>query len=322
MSHAMHHPATWLGGYIPDLPTPFDSNGEVDLTSFRQLCERQIAAGATALVVGETTGEDSTLSHAEHSALVRVAVRTSRGRVAIIAGAGSNSTSQAIELTKQAEADGADAVLSVVPYYNKPMQAGIYAHFCAIADSSRLPVVLHDVPTRTVRELSDDTVIQLAKSRQFVGLRDATGDITRPLRLRSMLRSDFRLLSGDDTTAPAFLVHGGDGCISVTSNVMPDLCLQLYRSCRQGKLQTARGLAVRLGQLTAALSREQTPTPLKYALSLLGLMSPSVRLPLVELAEPSKIDIAAAMKTLCEESRLHFAEIGPAPTLQPSASAH
>jgi 4-hydroxy-tetrahydrodipicolinate synthase len=318
----MHHPATWLGGYIPDLPTPFDSNGEVDLTSFRQLCERQIAAGATALVVGETTGEDSTLSHAEHSALVRVAVRTSRGRVAIIAGAGSNSTSQAIELTKQAEADGADAVLSVIPYYNKPMQAGIYAHFCAIADSSQLPVVLHDVPSRTVRELSDDTVIQLAKSRQFVGLRDSTGDISRPLRLRSMLRPDFRLLSGDDTTAPAFLVHGGDGCISVTSNVMPDLCLQLYRSCRQGELQTARGLAVRLGQLTAALSREQTPTPLKYALSLLGLMSPRVRLPLVELAEPSKIDIAAAMRTLCEESRLHFAEIGPAPTLQPSASAH
>lgn len=322
MSHAMHHPATWLGGYIPDLPTPFDSNGEVDLTSFRQLCERQIVAGATALVVGETTGEDSTLSHAEHSGLVQVAVRTSRGRVAIIAGAGSNSTSQAIALTKQAEADGADAVLSVVPYYNKPMQAGIYAHFCAIADSSRLPIVLHDVPSRTVRELSDDTVIQLAKSRQFVGLRDATGDITRPVRLRSMLRTDFRLLSGDDTTAPAFLVHGGDGCISVTSNVMPDLCLQLYRSCRQGELHTARGLAVQLGHLTAALSREQTPTPLKYALGLLGLMSPRVRLPLVELAEPSKSDIAAAMKTLCEESRLHLAEIGPAPALQPSAPAH
>jgi 4-hydroxy-tetrahydrodipicolinate synthase len=322
MTHAMHHPVTWLGGYIPDLPTPFDSNGEVDLAAFRQLCERQIVAGATTLVVGETTGEDSTLSHAEHSALVRVAVRTSRGRVAIIAGAGSNSTSQAIELTRQAESDGADAVLSVVPYYNKPMQSGIYAHFCAIADSSRLPIVLHDVPSRTVRELSDDTVIQLAKSRQFIGLRDATGDITRPLRLRSMLRSEFRLLSGDDTTAPAFLVHGGDGCISVTSNVMPDLCLQLYRSCRQGDLQVAMGLAVRLGHLTAALSRESTPAPLKYALSLLGLMSPCVRLPLVELAEPAKIDVTTAMKVLCEGSRLYPAEFRLAPNLQPSASAH
>ena len=200
----MHHPTTWLTGYIPDLPTPFDDNGDIDLASFRQLCERQTAAGARALVVGETTGEDSTLTAPEHSALVRVAVRASRGRAAIIAGAGSNSTSQAIALTTLAETDGADAVLSVVPYYNKPMQSGIHAHFRAIADSTRLPIILHDVPSRTIRELSDDTLLRLAESGQFIGLRDATGDITRPLRLRSTMRAEFRLLSGDDTTAPAF----------------------------------------------------------------------------------------------------------------------
>lgn len=321
MTHAIHSPAAWLRGYIPDLPTPFDSIHEVDVTSFRQLCERQIAAGATALVVGELTGEDSTLSHGEHSALVRAAVQTARGRAAIIAGAGSNSTSQAIELTKQAEADGADAVLSVVPYYNKPTQPGICAHFYAVADSTRLPVVLHDVPSRTVRELSDDSVVELANSPQFIGLRDATGDITRPLRLRSLVRPEFRLLSGDDTTAPAFLVHGGDGCISMTSNVVPDLCQRLYRGCRQGEPKAARGLAVRLGHLTAALSREPTPAPLKYALSLLGLMSPRVRLPLVELSDASKTDVMMAMDTLCSETAIHPAGVDRASSLQSSTSA-
>lgn len=316
----MHSPASWLGGYIPDLPTPFDSIHEIDLASFRQLCERQIAAGATALVVGEFTGEDSTLSPAEHSALVRTAVEAARGRAAVIAGAGSNSTSQAIEMTRQAEADGADAVLSVVPYYNKPTQAGICAHFDAVADSTTLPIILHDVPSRTVRELSDDSLAQLARSPQFIGLRDATRDITRPLRLRSLLRPEFRLLSGDDTTAPAFLVHGGDGCISITSNVVPDLCQQLYRSCRQGALQGARGLAARLGCLTAALAREPTPAPLKYALSLLGLTSPRVRLPLVELPDVSKSDVAMAIKTLFKECGFDPTRSCPAPSLQPSAS--
>lgn len=322
MTHAIHSPTTWLRGYVPDLPTPFDSIHEVDLTSFRQLCERQIAAGATALVVGELSGEDSTLSHDEHSALVRAAVQTARGRAAVIAGAGSNSTSQAIELTKQAEADGADAVLSVVPYYNKPTQAGICAHFYAVADSTRLPIVLHDVPSRTARELSDDSAVELAKSPRFIGLRDATGDISRPLRLRSLVRSEFRLLSGDDTTAPAFLVHGGDGCISMTSNVVPDLCQQLYRDCRQGELEAARGLAVRLGHLTAALSREPTPAPLKYALALLGLMSPRVRLPLVELSDASKTDVAIAMEALCGESVVHPSKVVLASGPEPLTSAH
>ncbi|MFT6670088.1 MAG: 4-hydroxy-tetrahydrodipicolinate synthase [Afipia broomeae] len=303
MPSTMNHPAPWLAGYICDLPTPFGDNDDIDAAAFRQLCERQIAAGAKALVVGETTGEDSTLSLPEHSALVRIAVQASRGRAAVIAGAGSNSTSQAIELSRRAEADGADAVLSVVPYYNKPTQAGIYAHFRTIADSTRLPIILHDVPSRTVRELADDTLVRLAESDQFIGVRDATGDVARPLRLRPLVRPDFRLLSGDDRTAPAFLVHGGDGCMSVTSNVVPDLCRQLYLNCKQGELRFARHSAFRIGQLTDALLREATPAPLKYALSLFGLMSPRLRLPLVELTEPAKAEVARAVALACNGAR-------------------
>lgn len=305
MTYAMNHPATWLAGYIPDLPTPFDAAGELDLAAFRRLCERQIAAGATVLVVGELTGEDSTLSDAEHSALTRIAVRTSRGRAAVIAGAGSNSTSAAIELTQRAEADGADAVLSVVPYYNKPTQAGLYAHFCAIAEATRLPIVLHDVPSRTVRELSDDAVAQLSQSARFAGLRDATGDISRAQRLRSLTRSEFRLLSGDDATAPAFLAHGGDGCISVTSNLMPDLCQYLYRCCKDDDLQSARALAIRIGRLTATLLREPPSVSIKYALSLFGLMTPHVRLPLLELTDTAKESVAEAIRTAEEGPARH-----------------
>src|SRR6202795_5254962 len=193
----------WLTDYIPDLLTPFDEAGAVDLAAFAKLCERQIAAGITAIVVSETSGEASTLTPDEQQSIIRTAVEVARGRVRIIAGAGSNSTSQAIELTQRAEAAGADAVLSVVPYYNKPMQAGIYAHFRAIAVSTSLPIILHDIPSRTIRELSDDTLARLAKSAQFIGLRDASGDITRPLRLRQLLPPGFRLFSGDDATALA-----------------------------------------------------------------------------------------------------------------------
>src|SRR4030081_542773 len=176
--------ATRLAGYIPDLPTPFDENERLDLAAFAKLCERQIESGVSAIVVGETVGEASTLTPVEHDTIIRTAVEIARGGVRVIAGAGSNSTSQAVELARRAEAAGADACLSVVPYYNKPMQAGIYAHFQAIAGSTTLPVILHDVPARTIRELSDDTLVRLAQSKQFIGLRDGTGDLSRPMRLR------------------------------------------------------------------------------------------------------------------------------------------
>jgi 4-hydroxy-tetrahydrodipicolinate synthase len=294
------NPAAWLAGYIADLPTPFDESGAIDLTAFANLCERQIKAGVSAIVAGETTGETSTLTPAEHETIVRAAVEIAHGRVRVLAGAGSNSTSQAIELTRRAEAAGADAVLSVVPYYNKPMQAGIYAHFQAIAGSTTLPVILHDVPARTIRELSDDTLVRLAKSKQFIGLRDGTGDVTRAMRLRPLLPQGFRLLSGDDATALAFIASGGDGCISTVSNVAPELCLAIFSSCRQGRLQAARYLHSRLAPLTSALSKE-SPAALKYALCLLGFMSPATRLPIVELSDAAKGEVAAVIAGIGDE---------------------
>jgi 4-hydroxy-tetrahydrodipicolinate synthase len=292
-------PTTWLAGYISDLPTPFDENDEIDLVAFAKLCERQIKAGATAIVVAETAGEATNLTLTEHDAVVRAAVGIARGRIRVIAGAGSNSTGQAVELTRRAEAAGADAVLSVVPYYNKPTQSGISAHFQAIAATTTLPVILHDVPSRTVRGLSDDTIAKLAESVQFAGLRDATCDVARPGRLRPSVGPEFRLLSGDDASAVAFLACGGDGCISVISNIAPDLCQAIYSSCKQGRFQIARQAALRLAPLTDCFSHDDTPAPLKYALSRLGLISPGVRLPIVELNAQSKAEIASAISAVC-----------------------
>jgi 4-hydroxy-tetrahydrodipicolinate synthase len=306
MSPIVNHSNLWLAGTIAELPTPFDDSDGIAFAAFERLCERQIEAGAKSIVVAETAGEASTLSLAEHDAIVRAAVKTARGRVRVIAGAGSNATSHAIELARLAEAAGADAILSVVPYYNKPMQTGLYAHFAAVADCTELPVILHDIPSRTVRGLADETLVRLAESPQFIGLKDTSGDVTRPLRLKPLLRPEFRLLSGDDSTALAFLLHGGDGCISLMAAIVPELCHDLTTSCKHGRLRTALSIAERLAPLTAALSRD-TPAALKYALGLLGLMSPRVRLPMVELREAEKAEIAQAIATIGDE-----AEIGKA----------
>jgi 4-hydroxy-tetrahydrodipicolinate synthase len=299
MTH-LANSAAWLAGYIPDLPTPFDEAGEIDLAAFARLCERQIEAGVSAIVVGETTGEASTLTPAEHDTILRTAIEIACGRVRVVAGAGSNSTNQAIERTRRAELAGADAVLSVVPYYNKPMQAGIEAHFQTIAAKTALPIILHDIPSRTIQELSDDTLSRLSQSRQFIGLRDATGDLARPMRLRSKVPSGFRLLSGDDATAPAFFAQGGDGCISSISNVAPDLCQVIFSSCRQERCQTARFLQRRLAPLSAVLTREN-PAGLKYALHVLGFMRPDIRLPLVELTDTVKAEVENAILAIGED---------------------
>jgi 4-hydroxy-tetrahydrodipicolinate synthase len=235
----------WLAGYIPDLPTPFDEAGAVDLAALARLCERQMGAHAPAIIVCETAGEASCLSPEERDRVIRTAVETARGRAPVIAGAGSNDTGRAIELTQRAEAAGAAAVRSVVPYYNKPMQAGIEAHFGAVADATALPVILHDIPSRTIREITDDTLVRLAESGRFSGLRDSSGDVARILRVRPRLGAGFRLLSGDDTTALAFLACGGDGCISQVANVAPDLCRDIFANCRRGRLQSARYLQSR-----------------------------------------------------------------------------
>src|SRR5882757_5913085 len=296
------NPAGWLTGYIPDLPTPFDDAGELDLDAFARLCERQVEAGVAAIAIGETAGEAPTLTPDERDNLIRCARQTAHGRTSIIAGAGSNSTDRAVELTRRAEAVGADAALSVVPYYNKQMQAGIEAHFLQIAGSTRLPVILHDIPARTVRGLSDETIVRLAQSGRFAGLRDTTGDIGRLARLRPLLPPDFRLLSGDDVTSLAFMAAGGHGCISAVSNLMPELCQAVDASFRQGRLQSARYLFSRLLPV-AGLLAEEDPAALKYALSLLGLMRPVTRLPIVPLNDAARAGLARAIAGLADEVR-------------------
>jgi 4-hydroxy-tetrahydrodipicolinate synthase len=287
-----------LGGYAPALPTPFGDSGDLDVAVLERLCRRQLEEGATALVVCGTTGEAPTLSRVEHHTIVSVAAGVAQRQIPVIAGAGSNSTRQAVELAGDAEIAGADAILSVVPYYNKPTQAGIYAHFRTIAESTSLPIILYDVPSRTVCGLADETVARLAEMPQVIGLKDATGDVTRPLRLRPALRPGFRLLSGDDATAPAFLANGGDGCISVTSNVAPGLCRAMYLAWKQGQIARAQRLAAVAAPLTAALSRESNPVPVKYALSVMNIVSPRVRLPLVELTNPTMAEIDGILAQL------------------------
>ncbi|MET4386285.1 4-hydroxy-tetrahydrodipicolinate synthase [Bradyrhizobium sp. F1.4.3] len=293
-------PSAWFTGFIPDLPTPFDAADTIDLKAFAALCERQVAAGVPALVVCETTGEAPTLSPAEQELVIRTAVDVACGRVRIIAGTVSNATGHAIELARRAEAAGADAIMSVVPAYNKPMQEGMLAHFRAVAGSVGLPVILHDVPSRTLRPLADETLLRLVESRQFVGLRDGSCDITRPMRLSRLLPVGFRLLSGDDVTSFGTIAGGGDGAISEIASIAPDLCRTIFSQVRQGRLQSACYLHKRLAPLIACLSRE-SPAALKYALSTLGLMSPATRLPIVPLETAAQAEVARAFAAIADE---------------------
>jgi 4-hydroxy-tetrahydrodipicolinate synthase len=297
---SLANPASWLTGYIADLPTPFEQDAELDLEAFVALCERQIDAGASAIIVGETAGEALTLTTAERLRLIRCAVDAAQGRARIIAGAGSNSTDRAVELTKQAERAGADAVLSVVPYYNKPTQEGMVAHFRAVAASTTLPVILHDIPARTVRELTDTALERLAESAQFIGLRDGAGDVARPVRLRPRLPPHFRLLTGDDATAPAYMMAGGHGCMSAVANVVPGVCQAVCVNLSEGRLQSVRILSNRLSPISELLAADH-PAALKYALALLGLIRPDTRLPLVLLSETAKPLVEAAVAHLCDE---------------------
>jgi 4-hydroxy-tetrahydrodipicolinate synthase len=292
---ARHKRIAGLTGYMPAVPTPFDRNGKLDAAALERFCERQIEKGASALVVCGTTGEAPTLSLEEHRHIIRIAAKAARKRVPVIAGAGSNATSHAVQLAKHAEAAGADALLCVVPYYNKPSQAGLCGHFTAIMNAVRLPLILYDVPSRTACALADTTVVQLSKHPQCAGLKDATGDVTRPARLRPQLKTEFRLFTGDDATALGYFAYGGDGCISVTSNVAPGLCQGMYLAATTGQPALAQYLATLVGKLTAALFRETNPVATKFALSLLGAMSPRLRLPLVEAETETKAEIARAL---------------------------
>lgn len=272
-----------FGGSITALVTPFAGQDadSIDFDAFDALIERQIAAGTSALVPCGTTGESPTLSPDEHGRIVQRCVRAVKGRVPVLAGTGSNSTREAIALSRQTADCGADAFLIVAPYYNKPTQEGLYAHFKAIHDATALPIILYNIPGRCGVDLTPDTCARLADLPRIAGIKDATNDLTRPAALRARIAKPFALLSGEDATVPAFLAMGGHGCISVTSNVAPDLCAQMHAAWRAGDLDSFAALRDRLAPLHRALFLETSPAPVKYALSRLGLCAETLRLPLV-----------------------------------------
>lgn len=283
-----------IKGSMPALITPF-SAGMVDEGAFRRLVSWQIAEGSHGLVPAGTTGESATLTHEEHMRVVEMCVEEARGRVPVIAGAGSNSTAEAIALTRHAKAVGADAVLSVAPYYNKPTQEGLYRHFAAIAEAVDIPIVLYNIPGRSVVEISVETMARLAKIANIVGVKDATANLARPSRERAACGKAFRLISGEDITALGYMAHGGCGCISVTANVAPRLCAQLQEACMAGDFERALALQDRLAPLHDAMFCEASPAPVKYAASVLGLCSDEVRLPIVTATEPARLRIRDAM---------------------------
>jgi len=287
-----------LRGSIPALITPMRADGGIDEDALRKLVDWHVEQGSHGLVAVGTTGESPTLSHHEHMRVVEIVIEQAAGRVPVIAGTGSNATTEAIELTRHAKDAGAAAALVVVPYYNKPTQAGLYAHFRTVAEAApELPVLIYNVPGRTVADISNDTIVKLAKEvPNIVGIKDATGDLNRPSLLRVALGAAFIQLSGEDGTALGFNAHGGRGCISVTANIAPKLCAEFQEATLAGDFAKALQIQDRLMPLHKALFVESSPGPVKYAASLLGLCGPHARLPLVEIAESSKQAVEAAMK--------------------------
>jgi len=282
-------------GSLVALITPMREDGSVDETAYASLVDWQIREGTHGVVPVGTTGESPTLSHAEHKRVVEIAVGVAKGRVPVIAGAGSNSTEEAIDLAKHAKEAGADAILVVTPYYNKPTQEGMFLHFSAIADAVDSPLIIYNIPPRSVVDMSVETMARLAKHKNIVGVKDATMSLTRPLHTRRACGVDFCQLSGEDHTALAFNIAGGVGCISVTANVAPRLCSQMQTAWMEGRVEEAMTLQHRLVPLHDALFAETSPGPVKYAASLLGKSSERCRLPLAPLMEPTRARVRAAM---------------------------
>ena len=284
-------------GSIPALITPF-RNGKVDEKAFQDLVEWQISEGSSALVPCGTTGESPTLSHSEHNRVVELCVEAAAGRVPVIAGAGSNSTEEAIFMGKHAKKAGAAAILVVTPYYNKPTQEGLFRHYKAIADDVDMPIIIYNIPGRCVIDMSIETMARLARLPQIVGVKDATNDLVRPLRTRLAIGEDFCQLSGEDATVIAFMAQGGHGCISVTCNVAPLMCADMHAAWNRGDYADAFELRDKLLTLHDAMFCETSPGPVKYAVSLLGRCQPDVRLPLCEISDASKEKVRAAMAGL------------------------
>jgi len=282
-------------GSIPALITPL-LNGQVDEKALKKLVNWQIDEGTNGIVPVGTTGESPTLSHGEHKRVVEIVVDEVAGRVPVIAGAGSNNTLEAIEFAQHAEKVGADAILTVAPYYNKPSQEGMYQHFKAIADSIEIPVILYNVPSRTVANISVETVDRLARAcSNIVGIKDATANLARPSQQRHLTGPDFIQVSGEDATALGFNAHGGVGCISVTANVAPRLCSQFQAATAKGDFATALTIQDRLMPLHDAMFAEPSPGPAKYGVSLLGHCSDEVRLPVTTISDACKAQVKDAM---------------------------
>lgn len=283
-----------ITGSLPALVTPF-TNGQVDRDALKKLVNWHVDQGSHGLVPVGTTGESPTLSHSEHDDVVRIVVAEAAGRIPVIAGAGSNSTAETVRLVKAAKAAGATAALVVSPYYNKPTQAGLIAHFTAAADCG-LPIVLYNIPGRSVVDITPDTMGTLAKNDMIIGVKDATGDLARVPQTRITCGTDFVQLSGEDATALGFNAHGGLGCISVTANVAPALCADFQNATLAGDYPKALDLLDRLMPLHEAIFTEPGLVGAKYGMSLLGLCSDEVRLPLVGLTDDTKAKVKAAMQ--------------------------
>jgi 4-hydroxy-tetrahydrodipicolinate synthase len=285
---------TSFRGSFTALVTPF-KNGAIDEKAFRDLVDGQIAEGTSGLVPVGTTGESPTLAHHEHEQVVEWCVDQARGRVPVVAGAGSNSTHEAIGLARHAEQVGADAVLVVAPYYNKPTQEGLYRHFKAVNDVIGIPIIIYNIPSRSVIDISVDTMKRLFELKNIAGVKDATANLARISQQRAAMGEDFNQLSGEDITALGFMAHGGHGCISVTSNVAPRLCADFQAACLRGDFGAALTLQDKLAPLHINLFVETSPAPVKYALSLLGKCAGTVRLPLVPATEKAQGVVREAM---------------------------
>jgi 4-hydroxy-tetrahydrodipicolinate synthase len=283
-------------GSFTALVTPF-TNGKIDEQGFQDLVEWQISEGTHGLVPCGTTGESPTLSHAEHKRVVELTIEVAAGRVPVIAGTGSNSTEEAIELSQHAEKAGADGLLIVAPYYNKPTQEGLYQHFKAIDSACGIPIIVYNIPARSVVDVSVETLARLKRDcRNISGVKDATMNLARPSLERMACGGGFNLLSGEDATALGYMAHGGHGCISVTANVAPRLSAEFQNACLTANFAAALAIQDRLMPLHRALFLETNPAGPKYALSLLGRAQPDVRLPLVTVTSPTRSEIELAMR--------------------------
>src|SRR6476620_9079734 len=281
-------------GSFTALVTPF-KNGSVDEKAFRDIVDWQISEGTKGLVPVGTTGESPTLSHDEHKQVVEWCIDQADGRVPVIAGSGSNSTAEAIELSRHAEKAGADAVLIVTPYYNQPTQEGLYQHYKAINDAIGIPIIIYNIPGRSIVDMSVETMARLFELKNIAGVKDATANLLRVSMQRAAIGADFNQLSGEDGTALGFMAHGGHGCISVTSNVAPRLCADFQRACLAGDYATALSCQDKLAPLHINLFVETSPAPIKYAMSLLGKFNNTVRVPMVPASEKSQTAVRQAM---------------------------